>query len=234
MGPLSSTIFILHGWTYSTDKWQPFVGLLKSQGYRVKLLPIPGLTQPLNQAWTLNDYVNWLKTILDKETKAITLLGHSNGGRIALAFAARYPEKLSQLILIDSAGIYHKEFLLQLKRFVFRLFAKIGKKLLTSSPSLERLLYRLAGETDYYQANAIMRQTMIDLSVDLTPILSRISVPTLIIWGSLDKTTPLSDGQIMHRLIKNSTLHTIAAARHSPQFTHPQLVVQSIRQFLDL
>lgn len=228
----SQSIYILHGWTYSIDKWQPFVDLLKSQGYKVKLLPIPGLTQPLDQVWTLNDYISWLKTNLEEETETVILLGHSNGGRIALAFTAQFPEKISRLILVDSAGIYHQELPLQFKRFIFGLFARIGQKL-TSSPTLRRLLYRLAGETDYYKANSIMRQTMINLSLDLTPILSRVSVPTLIIWGSQDKITPLSDGQTMHRLIKSSTLHTVAAAKHSPQFTHPKLVMQSIKQFFE-
>jgi pimeloyl-ACP methyl ester carboxylesterase len=42
------------------------------------------------------------------------LLGHSNGGRIALAFAEKYPDKVKQLVLIDSAGIYHNEFSIRL------------------------------------------------------------------------------------------------------------------------
>lgn len=232
MGTLNQTIFILHGWTYSTAKWQPFITLLASLGYQPHILKIPGLTQTLKQPWTLADYVLWLKQVLDQQTGQVVLVAHSNGGRIALAFTAQFPEKVSRLILIDSAGIYHQELFLQFKRFIFGFFAKIGKQL-TSSPTLRRLLYRLAGETDYYQANPIMRQTMINLSSDLIPILSRISVPTLIIWGSQDKITPLSDGQTIHRLIKNSTLHTVITARHSPQFTHPQLVAQSIKQFLE-
>lgn len=231
MGTLNQTIFILHGWTYSISPWQPFIKLLSRRGFTLKLLRVPGLTAPLTQAWTLTDYVNWLAQTLAAEPQPVVLLGHSNGGRIALAFTAQFPRKVSRLILIDTAGIYHQPLLLQFKRFIFGLFARIGKQL-TSSPILRRLLYRLAGETDYYQANSIMRQTMINLSVDLTPILSRITLPTLIIWGGQDQTTPLSHGQTMHHLIKNSTLHTVAAARHSPQFTHPKVVVQSIKQFL--
>lgn len=229
MGILGRKIFILHGWAYSTQKWQSFVALLKSLGYRPHILKIPGLTQTLNEPWTLNNYVNWLE---GKIAEPSIVLAHSNGSRIALAFTARFPQKVSRLILIDSAGIYHQEPLLQLKRFIFGSIAKIGKKL-TSSLFLKRLLYRLAGETDYYRANPTMRQTMINLSFDLTPILSQINVPTLIIWGNQDKITPLLDGQTMHRLIENSTLHLVAGARHSPQFTHPEAVVQSINQFLN-
>ena len=56
---------------------------------------------------TLEEYVEWLRSKLADE-RDVVLIGHSNGGRIAIAFADRYPEKISKLILIDSAGIVHK------------------------------------------------------------------------------------------------------------------------------
>src|SRR3989344_3554613 len=102
-------IFILHGWTRSTGKWNPFVELLKRKGIEVNLLKIPGLTQKIDKVWQINDYVEWL----------IKIIGNSNGGRIALNFAIKYPDKLSNLILIDSAGIYHNELSLKIKRLFF-------------------------------------------------------------------------------------------------------------------
>jgi len=225
-------IVILHGWAHEHTKWVPFVNQLIRQGFDIKLLNIPGLTAPLNEIWKLDNYVQWLHENLFSENEPVVLLGHSNGGRIALAYCAKYLQKISHLILIDSAGIYHKELTLRLKRFIFGIFARIGKKL-TSSPTLRRILYRLAGETDYYQANPIMRQTMINLSFDLTHILPRIHVPTLIIWGRQDKITPLSDSKKMHNLIKNSTLHIVDGAHHSPQFTHKEEVTKIIKQSLD-
>src|SRR3989338_4234164 len=100
-------IIILHGWAYSTDKWRPFIEELKKSGVKSKMIKIPGLTSPLDQVWNLDDYVEWLKKNLSKEKGKVILLGHSNGGRIALAFSAKYPEKVGKLILIDSAGIFH-------------------------------------------------------------------------------------------------------------------------------
>lgn len=225
MGTLDKKIFILHGWSYSTEKWRPFIQQLKQRGFEPNILPIPGLTASLNTPWKLDDYVNWLDANINHPS---IILAHSNGGRIALAFTAAYPQKVRQLILIDSAGIHHFNF----KRIIFWLLAKLGQPL-KRFKILRKLVYLLVGERDYLKASPILRQTMINLSSDLTPILSRISVPTLIIWGSQDKITPLSDGQTMHRLIENSTLHTVAAARHSPQFTHPEAVVQSVSQFLN-
>lgn len=216
-------IVVLHGWSTETEKWNPF--LKEVQG---ELLKIPGLTEKIKKPWILDDYVQWLNNRISK--KAI-LIGHSNGGRIALAFAAKYPEKVEKLILIDSAGIYHKDFYLQLKRLIFKGVAKLGKKI-TKSNTLKNIIYRLAGESDYNNAGPIAKQTMVNLiSSDLTPILDKINTPTLIIWGGKDKVTPLSDGKLMHRKIKGSILK-IVDARHSPQFTNVTEVAKIIHEYI--
>lgn len=223
-------IIILHGWTKNMDKWQHFIEIMKEKKADVKLLKIPGLTEKLNEVWKIDDYVAWLNKIIGKD-KA-TLVGHSNGGRISLAFANKYPEKLNKLILIDSAGIYHNEFPIRAKRLIFKTIAKLGKKII-SSENFKNMLYKFARESDYKDLDENIKQTMINLiSTDLRPILPQISIPTLIIWGGDDKITPLSDGLMMNRLIENSKLEVISEARHSPMFTHPEIVAKTIYEYL--
>ena len=228
MGTINSKAFILHGWTYSTEKWQPFIDLLKQKGVEANILKIPGLTEDLNRVWTIEDYVSWLKKITDKTKDKIILIGHSNGGRIALNFAIKYPQNLDKLILIDSAGIYHDDLIIQVKRLMFKSISKLGKKL-TSSEKLRGILYKIVGEGDYKIATPIMKQTMVNLiDSDKFLNLDKVTVPTLIIWGENDKVTPLTDGKLMHKLIKNSKLYIIHNARHSPQFTHAEEITDII------
>ena len=221
-------IYILHGWSYTTEKWKPFIDLLKRKNIDVVLLNIPGLTAPLDEVWELDDYVSWLQDALRNEKGPVFLLGHSNGGRIALAYLLLYPEKISKLFLIDSAGIYHNELSIRIKRFVFKTVATLGRKM-HKSERLRYWLYRLARETDYQKANPLIRKTMSNLiAIDLSNSLSQISVKTIIIWGEQDKVTPLVDGKLMHEKIKDSTLFLIKNARHSPQFTHVQEVADIV------
>jgi pimeloyl-ACP methyl ester carboxylesterase len=220
-------IYLLHGWAYSTEKWEPLVKELVKKGFDVVLLKIPGLTAPLTKVWELDDYVAWLKGVL-KDEKEVILVGHSNGGRISLAYTHKYPEKVKQLVLIDSAGIYHNELPIRLKRFLFGRAARLGK-VFTKSKNLRALLYRFTREHDYENADPIVSQTMLNLiRSDLREILLKISVPTTIIWGREDKVTPLSDGELMHAAIVGSSLHIIADARHSPMFTNVHQVVEII------
>lgn len=221
-------ILILHGWTYSTKKWGELINILEDKGYEVLLPNIPGLTEEIEKPWSLDDYIHWLKNIIEKEKGEIILAGHSNGGRISIAFAEKYPEKLSNLILIDSAGIYHNNFTRKIKRAFFRNLAKFGKKL-TTSQTFKALLYRIVGERDYYEASEIQRQTMVNMiSQDLTKIFTNIKIPTSIIWGENDKVTPLEDGMFMNKNIPDSKLFIIKEARHSPMFTHPKEVANII------
>jgi len=225
-------VIILHGWTKTLDKWKRFIDILEKQEIKSNFPKIPGLTGNLQRVWELADYINWLKNIIDKEKGKTILIGHSNGGRIALAFASKYPEKVEKLILIDSAGIYHNELPLKIKRIVFRTIAKIGKKL-TSSKTIKNLLYKLTRESDYKGLDKNTKQTMINLiSSDLKSILPQIKIPTLIIWGGNDKITPLSDGILMNSLIKNSKLEIISEAQHSPHFTNPEEVTSAILNFV--
>lgn len=223
-------ILILHGWSYSADKWAPFIKLMEAEGLKPRLLEIPGLMAPIDKPWTLEDYVEWLKEKVGKGK--IVLVGHSNGGRISLAFALKYPECVERLILIDAAGIYHNELPIRLKRFVFKNLAGGGKKL-TTSETARKILHKLAGANDYREASPLMRQTMTNLiSTDLTPDLKDITAPTLIIWGREDKVTPLQDAILMYELIPNSRIHIINKARHSPQFTRPEEVLKKIIEWI--
>ncbi len=219
-------VLILHGWSYSMDRWTPFIKLMEAKGFKPHLLEIPGLTAPIDRAWMLGDYAEWLKGKVGKEK--VVLIGHSNGGRISLTFALKYPNLVERLILIDSAGIYHNELPVRFKRFVFKNLARVGKKL-TASESARKALHKSAGVNDYREASPLMRQTITNLiSTDLTSQLKNIIAPTLIIWGGRDKTTPLSDGELMNKLIPNSKLRIVKDAGHSPQFTHTKEVCAKI------
>ncbi|MBP6913565.1 MAG: alpha/beta hydrolase [Candidatus Levybacteria bacterium] len=231
MGALEKKIYILHGWATDVSRWEPFLKELKNLKITPVLLPIPGLTAPLDKPWGIDDYVQWLFEIVNKEPK-IALLGHSNGGRIALSFAVKYPDEINQLFLIDSAGIYHNDFISRTKRNAFRAISKVGKKI-TNSSLAKNLLYKLAHESDYKNATPIQQETMKRLiSVDLLPVLSEIKAKTYIIWGENDQITPYTDALILKSGIQNSKLFTIPDGTHSPQFTHTSEVVNIIKENL--
>lgn len=224
-------IILLHGWSYQVDKWDGFLHELEKNGIRGELLQIPGLTAQLNQVWGINDYVDWLKETAGFKKKLI-LLGHSFGGHLAIRFALTYPWLVEKLILIASSGLRDKNFLHKVKRAVFLVLVKSGK-LFTKSRTARKLIYFLAGEKDYFQAQENMKQTMsLILKDDLTRELSNLKAPTLIIWGSDDKITPITMGKKMHAKINGSQLKIITGAKHAPFSTHTEEVIEKIKDFI--
>ena len=223
-------LFILHGWTYQTATWDAVRALLVERGIDYEFLLIPGLTDGTNPTWTLDDYTRWLEEKTTGYDKVI-LWGHSNGGRISLAFAAKHPEKVARLILEDSAGIPPRG-LRRLKRDAFRKLSEIIG-VFVRFENLRQVFRRAIRASDYANATPEMRKTMSNLAgVDLGKILNQISCPTLIVWGAGDTTTPLEDGELMHAGIKDSRLVVLPDARHSPHITHPKELVELVAQEL--
>ncbi len=222
-------LFILHGWTYNLDTWSEISKELKQLGYEPILLNVPGLTTASNKAWTINDYIDWLDGELKDQDKPI-VIGHSNGGRIALAYAQKYPNKFKQLILIDSAGLAHETLLRKTKLGILYVLSKLAKPV-SGIKSFRRAFYKVIGARDYYEASPNMRQTMrYMLSADKTLDFSKITVPTTVIWGQNDRITPLKDGQQIAKLLPNAKLRIINDARHAPHATNASQVANIINQ----
>lgn len=231
-GTVTPHIYILHGWAYDSQKWEVLQRALEKAEIEATLLRIPGLTGSLDRPYDISDYVSWIDKSVENNPPII-LLGHSNGGRLALHYSLENPSKVSQLILIDSAGVEHIDIVSQIKKNSFQIIAKIGKKF-TKSSFLKNLMYTILREKDYKEASPIMRKTMQNLlASDHNFPFSQISVPTTLIWGEKDTITPLVDGLTMHAKIKNSKMHTIPEARHAPQFTHPERIVKIIEEIVE-
>ncbi len=145
--------------------------------------------------------------------------------------------KVNKIILIGSAGIVHKKSLrirLKIK------FFKIGKNVLTTSffqknfPNLLNKFKNICGSVDYKNASPIMRETLVKLvNTDLKAYLPNINVPTLLIWGTEDKETPISDALALEKLIPDSGLVKIQNCSHYVFLEEPIYVNRVIKFFLN-
>lgn len=173
-----------------------------------------------------------------KPLRKFILIGHSFGGQIAIKYAMKYPEKINELILTGAAGIKHK---LTAKQKMLFILAKSGK-LIFSLPVINifkipiyKLFSKIARQRkkDYYCASPKMKEIMKNvLAEDLTPILDKIKVPTLLVWGKLDNSTPLSDGKLMNEKIENSELVIFDDANHSLPYQKPEEFARIVEEFI--
>jgi pimeloyl-ACP methyl ester carboxylesterase len=225
------TLIILHGWQSSQERWEKVKKEIKKEGIDVIVPDLPGFKTEteLDNPWNLNDYVGWFKEF-SQHKRNFFLLGHSFGGRIAIKFSTKYPNKIKGLILVSSAGIKPK------KSFLVSIFLPILKKLsfLPGYQFFREFFYKyILRKTDYLKVKGVMKETFKKIiEQDLSPELSKIKVPTLIIWGRNDKSTPLSDAYLIKEKIKNSKLEILENVSHAPHLEIPEKLSQTIIEFL--
>ncbi|PID29449.1 hypothetical protein CR983_03915 [Candidatus Saccharibacteria bacterium] len=221
-----SRLYIIHGWAYSIEPWASTVAALRQHGIDVVQLRVPGLTAPSDQPWTIDQYVAWLDEQLADDPEPI-VLGHSNGGRIALHYLDQHPGRFRHLILLASSGLELHARRLSIKRRVIQTAAKIFAPL-KRIPYIKRVIYRLLGG-DYNAAPPHMRITLQHmLASDKDFSISHIQTPTSILWGEADRAAPLAIGQEMHAQLPHSTLRTFASWAHAPYRTHPDELASAI------
>lgn len=208
------TLYIIHGWTYTIEPWRTTVAYLKKEGITVKMLKVPGLTEPSRKVFTIQDYVKWAEKELPD---GAVVLGHSNGGRILLNMLSEKPEKVKHLILLASAGVYEPS----RKRDLFRKISKLGAPLKKIKP-VAKVYHRLLGATDYDKAPENMKKTltnMLDSDRDLK--IEKVTTPTYILWGEEDMTTPVRQAKVINEKIQGSKLKIYKKWKHAPYISNP-------------
>ena len=219
-------LYIVHGWTYTVEPWKSTVEILRDKGFSIKMLRVPGLTEPSNKEYSIEDYVKWA----DREIPdGAIALGHSNGGRILLNLCAKKPDKLKYLILLDAAGIYEPS---ARKRMVEKV-AKIGKPL-KKIPVVDKAFHRLTGSTDYSRAPENMKVTLANmLESDKDLDFNRITTRTFILWGKKDTTTPPRQGTMMYEKLPNAELKFYANWTHAPYISDPEGLARALSMLLE-
>lgn len=101
-------VILLHGSCSNSAFWFPEIMAL-SKNYRVYAVDIigeAGNSEEYRPDLQSDDFALWMKDVLDAlGLRSAVFIGNSLGGWMALKFATRYPEQVSKLILIASAGL---------------------------------------------------------------------------------------------------------------------------------
>ena len=205
-------IIWLHGWGADHKAMIPLATQFLNQAENY-LVDLPGFGQtkapdkPCGSEWYADMVADFIASLPKKET---VVIGHSNGGRIAISLASKYNDIADAIILINGAGV-------PLKRNIF--FKIYSWTVKTFGPTLKKIfpfLRRISlSSTDYKNANGVMKEVFLNvIKEDLREKAKNITIPTLLIYGEIDKDTPVYIGQEYHKNIKNSILKIIQDAGH--------------------
>lgn len=221
-GEGQQNVLLLHGWGANVTLFNRIINHL-SPYFRVYALDLPGFgeSDEPKEPWNVDNYVDFVIKFCEKmNIKSCFLIAHSFGGRITIKLMSRrdLPFSVEKIVLTGSAGIRPKQS--AKSKFKTKCY-KISKKILSSKicqklmPNALENLRKKNGSADYNAASPIMRQCLVKVvNEDLTELIHNINVPTLLIWGEKDDAVPLSDGQLMEKLIPDAGLVVFEGCGH--------------------
>lgn len=238
-GPSSATeaVVLVHGMGKAAARdWAHVIPALAKR-YAVYAVDLPGFgySDKGNHHYSPDNMARALDAVLTSRiARPFTIIGHSMGGTVALAYAGLYPRRVGRLVLVDVAGVLHRSVYAE---FLGRVAAQ--RALGLDSPWYESVVraiqlraenWPIRGELVLERAgvrqrvlrgdpNAIAAFAMVEH--DFTESLRTIAAPTLIIWGAEDTIAPLRTGQALAAAIPRARLTVIEGAGHAPQVQFP-------------
>lgn len=220
-------VILLHGWGQNIEMMQPLGE--KIQNKRVTIVDLPGFgeSEALTEAFEIEDYGNALADFIsDLKIKKPILIGHSFGGRVAIWYAAHF--SVSKLILFGSPCVREQRISKKEK------FLK-GMKKLPFMNGLGEYMKKYIGSADYRNASPIMRDTLVQVvNRDLSEEAKKISVPVLLIWGSLDREAPVEDAKKLESILKDGGLVVLEGFTHYAYLEALPQVSNIVNNFLEV
>ncbi|MCC7213170.1 MAG: alpha/beta hydrolase [Candidatus Brocadia sp.] len=230
----TQTMVFLHGWGGRIDSWQNQIQFFESNGFNCIAMKMPGFDfpePPIN--WGIPEYAEYVINNLPDKDSAYILVGHSFGGRVSVYLASHHPKIVEKLVLTDAAGLNLE---VHSGRKVLITFSQLANKVQETLPlvkSMRSLLRKLLGSKNFREASPVMREVMKTVvNLDLQENLPLIRAKTLIVWGELDKTTPILMANAFHKGIHGSQLKVVSGAGHAPHRTHTKEWNEIVLHFL--
>ncbi len=227
----SEPILFIHGWGVSIEPYQELIDVL-CQRYKVIAPALPGFGRSDGDRidWDYDKYADFLLAFLQKlDIKKAHLIGHSLGGGINITLAARVPDIVSSLILVDSTGIPVAPIPKVLFQRIIEMTAQTPQ---IQFPQLQQIFKGFSYNLLFHTQNTI-QILLLTLKKDIKSLLPQIQSPCLVVWGANDLTTPLNAGQEFHQGIKNSKLIVVEKGYHEWSIFFVDKITKIIFNFLE-
>jgi pimeloyl-ACP methyl ester carboxylesterase len=232
------TVILLHGLGSVKEIWAANIGALSAK-YNVYALDQIGFghsDKPLVE-YKIATFVDFLHGFMQSQNLSkATLVGNSLGGWIAIDFAARHPQMVDKLVLVDSAGLAWEKApamdlnpasLADMRALLDSIF--YDKKMVTDEFVLQAFTNHVRNNDGF-----TIQRTLAGFAQNQfeDTKLSSIHAPTLVVWGRQDELIPVSRSEKLRDGIPGAKLVVLEQCGHVPQLEKPAEFNQALADFL--
>ncbi len=245
MNGKGNPVMLVHGFAEEGSVFNDQVNHLK-ENFLVIVPDLPGVGKSdmlQKENVSLLDYADVLKAIIDKENiTSLTIIGHSMGGYISMAFAEKYPTVLNGLGLFHSSACADDAEKIATRKKAIAFIKENGTAafLKTTIPSLffnveeskEAINHLIEIGNSFAPAVLVQQYNAMINRKDTTAVLSSFAKPILFIMGEHDKAVPISQTLQQSHLPQIAYVHILRSTAHMGMKEQPDLVNKYLTDFL--
>ncbi|MCH8612287.1 alpha/beta fold hydrolase [Arsenicicoccus dermatophilus] len=233
---MAATLVLVHGTRMSSQFWRDYPALLP--GVRIVTPDLPGHGARVGEEFTWDSALATIDDAVQDTSGPVVLAGHSLGGYVAMAWAARHPRRLAGLALVGSCAIPRGPGLLAYQGFA-RLVPVVGPARVARVANA--LITRLAsgrdltGIVDDGEAYAALPTAWAAVTAHARPeLLGEVTCPLLLLNGSRDQLR-LHARAFARAAVCAAEVRvvTVAGATHVLPLTHAPRCAAELQTLLD-
>jgi pimeloyl-ACP methyl ester carboxylesterase len=221
------TVIFLHGLGADSSSWAANLGPAAGKFHAVTLDQIGfGESDKPFLEYKIETFVEFLEAFMDElKIPKATLVGNSLGGWIAADFAARFPERVDRLVLVDAAGLtptgpppkapidLNMNSISSARRILGLVF--YNRQLITDDV-VRAVFEKHLRDNDGYTIQRVLANAFATPQFEDAKVRS-IKAPTLVVWGREDALIPLEAGERYAKAIPGAKLVVFDECGHVPQ-----------------
>jgi pimeloyl-ACP methyl ester carboxylesterase len=233
------TYLALHYWAGAGHEYDQLRALLPA-GTQLLAPDLPGFGEQVAPAgfdYSVASYADWVAAFI-RENKLgdYSLIGHSMGGKIALALAARQPTGLRALVLLGPSPpspepISDKDRAASLAAYGKREEAEKAFANITNRPLAAEVRAQIIADNLRTSQAAWDAWLHGGSKEDISGLMPRILVPCQLLVGEDDRAIPLAAqrAQTLPRLPGGSPLVVVPGAGHLLPYEAPEIILKALQ-----